>query len=130
MSKGIQTYDNLVAYKKNLQELLYAQKQLVVYDIEEIKEKVRLVTEIAAQATKLFVPSGDQSMLTKMINAAIDLLVRNMVIKKSGWLTKAIIPFLVHNLSSHFVADNKEGILKKIAAWFSKSRKKNKEQVN
>jgi hypothetical protein len=125
MSKDIQTYDDLVAYKKNLQQLLYAQKQLIVYDIEEIKEKVRPLTEVAAHATKLFVPNGDQSMLTKVINTAVDLLVKNVIMKRSGWLTKAIVPFLVHNISSHLVADNKEGILKKIAAWFSKSNKKN-----
>jgi hypothetical protein len=128
MSKGIQTYDDLVAYNKNLQQLLYAQKQLIVYDIEEIKEKVRPVTEAAAHATRLFLPSGDQSLLTKVISSGIDLLMKNVIMKRSGWLTRTIIPFIVHNISSHLVSDNKESILKKIAAWFSKTGKKNHEK--
>lgn len=127
MNKGIQTYEDLVAHKKNLQQLLYAQKQLIIYDIEEIKDKIRPVTEVAAQATKLLIPSGDQSMLTKILNTAVDVLMKNVIMRRSGWLTKAIIPFLVHNLSSHFVADNKNGIMQKIMKWFSKSRKKSKE---
>ena len=128
MNSTIRTYDDLLEYQKGLQQLLYAQKELIRYDIEEIKEQVRPVTEIAAKVTKLFVPSGDQSILVKITNTVIDLLVKNIVTKKSGWITKAIIPFLLHNISSHLVADNKEGIFKKIVSWFSKKRKGNTEQ--
>lgn len=130
MNKGIRTYDDLLEYKRNLQELLYAQKELIRYDIEEIKEHVRPVTEIAAKATKLFVPSGDQSALGKIINTVIDVMMKNVVLRKSGWVTKVIIPFLVHNISSHLVSDNKEGIFKKIISWFSRSKKVNKKEIN
>jgi hypothetical protein len=124
MNKSIRTYDELVEYQRNLQQLLYAQKELIRYDIEDIKEQVRPVTEIAAKATKLFVPSGDQSLLVKIANTAIDLLMKNVVMKKSGWVTKVVIPFLVHNISSHLVADNKEGIFKRIIKLFTKNKKK------
>ncbi|MGC4036610.1 MAG: hypothetical protein QM764_11660 [Chitinophagaceae bacterium] len=124
MNSGIHTYEDLVEYKKNLQELLYLQRQVIVDDIEMIKDKVRPVTEIAAQASKLFIPSQNESMLVKIVNTAVDLLMKNVIVKRSGWLTKAVVPFLVHNLSSHLVGDNQQSILKKFIGIFFKKKKK------
>jgi len=124
MNKTIRTYEDLLEYKSNLQKQLYIQKQLIYEDVDEIKEELKPVSDIVKNLGKFFAPSEDQSWIVRGTNTIVDLVVRNIFLKKSGWLARAIVPFLAHNISSHLVSDNKNGLLQKVFSWFSGSRKK------
>ena len=41
MSKPIKSYDDLLVYQQQLKELMMVQKQVIRYDIEELKEDVQ-----------------------------------------------------------------------------------------
>ena len=124
MNKTIHTYEDLLEYKSDLQEQLFLQKQLIYEDVHQIKEELRPVTDIVKKLGKFFAPSEDQSWIVRGTNTVVDLVVRNIFFKKSGWLARALIPFLAQNISSHLVSDNKNRLLQKVFSWFSGGRKK------
>jgi hypothetical protein len=127
MNKSIRTYDDLVAYQSSLQHELRVQKKLIYEDIHDIREELRPLQESIRTVGKFFVPSEDHSLLVRGTNTVLDLLLRNVFFKKSSWLTRTIVPFIAHNISSHLVSDNKNGIFKKILSLLPKG-KRNKEQ--
>ncbi len=127
MNKPIRTYEDLLEYKSGLQEQLYMQKQLIYDDVRQIEEELKPLTGIVKKLGRFFAPSEDHSWIVRGTNTVVDLLVRNVFLKKSGWLARAIVPFLAQNISSHLVSDNKNGVLQKVFSWFSKDRKNKKQ---
>ena len=125
--KPIHTYEDLLEYKSDLQKQLFLQKQLIYEDVHQIKEELKPVSEIAKKIGRFFAPSEDHSWIVRGTNTMVDLLVRNVFLKKSGWLARAVVPFLAQNISSHLVSDNKNGLLQKVFSWFSKDRKTRKQ---
>lgn len=123
MNERIRTYEDLLEYKTSLQRQLKEQKELIYYDIQEIKEELRPVSEAAKKISHFFIPSEDHSWLVKGTNTIIDMLLRNVFLRRSGWMVKAVVPFLIHNLSSHLVAENKGGIMRKVLSLFFKRKK-------
>jgi hypothetical protein len=123
MNKAIRTYDDLLEYKTSLQRQLQDQKELIYYDLGEIKDELKPITETIKKISHFFVPSKDSSWLVRGTNSVIDMLLRNVFLRKSGWMTKTVVPFLVENISSHLVSKNKHGIIQKILTLFSKRKK-------
>ena len=127
MSKSIRTYDELLEYQSDLKQRLRYQKKLIYGDINDIREELKPLQEVVRKVGKFLVPSEDQSLLVRGTNTVVDLLMRNVFFKNSGFITRTIAPFIAHNISSHLVSDNKGGFLKKIFSLFSKGKRK-KEQ--
>ena len=122
MNERIRTYEDLLKYKENLQIQLKEQKELIYYDIQEIREELRPVQEAVKKISHFFVPSEDHSWLVKGTNTILDVLMKNVFLRRSGWMVKTVVPFLVHNISSHLVSKNKQGILHKVFSLFSKRK--------
>lgn len=123
MNERIRTYEDLLKYKEGLQRQLKEQKELIYYDIQEIREELKPVSEAVKQISHFFIPSKDHSWLVRGTNTIVDMLLRNVFLRRSGWIVKAVVPFLVHNISSHLVAENKKGIVHKVLTWMLKRKK-------
>ena len=60
-------------------------------------------------------------------NTIIDGVLRKVVLARAGWIARFIIPMLVKNMSSHYIADHEKDIFKKIFSFFGgKKRRKDK----
>ena len=124
MNRAIRTYEDLVEHKQKLKELLDAQKRLIHYDIEEIKEELRPLTNIVGVASKFFTRNNDHSLLVNGVNSLIDLALKKIVLPGTGWISHMIIPFFAKNISSHLVAENKKGVFDKVASWVAVKKEK------
>ncbi len=122
MNERIRTYEELLAYKTSLQQKLTEQKEMIYYDVQEIREELQPLSQALKTLGHFFVPSEDSSWLVKGTNAIIDLLMKNVFMRKSGWIVRAVVPFLIHNISSHLVARNKNGIMHRILSLFTKKK--------
>lgn len=125
MTKRINTYNDLLEEKDRLKKLLQAQKELIKEDVNEIKEELRPVREAAGVVGKFITRDHTNPLLTMGTDAAIDLLVRKLILSRAGWFGKLVIPFLVKNFTSHVVTDNIGTIKDKIFSLFSKKHKQN-----
>ena len=119
MNNPIQSYDDLLKRKKQLETLLDAQKELIKADIHDLKESLAPVRLAATRIANLFTKDHSAGLLGFGANRVLDLLVKKVILARSSWLTKLIIPFFVKNFSSHFIAENKDKWMNKIKHWFS-----------
>jgi hypothetical protein len=117
MSKRFTSYDDLLKEEQQLEVLLQVQKQLIHYDVEEIKLKFQPVKETLEFLRKI--TSKDRSNLLLDIGSdiAINTVIKNFILSKAGWLTRLVIPFFLQNYSSHFIAEQKDKWFEKLKSW-------------
>lgn len=128
MNTPIQTYDDLLKRRRQLETLLQAQEDLITIDIEEIKTSLAPVHNATVNLINFFTRNQAAGLLGLGVNQLIDVFVRKILLSRSNWITKLIIPFLIKNFSSHFVAEHKDQWLNRIKQWFS-SNGHNKERA-
>ena len=121
MSKPITTYDELLIKKKNLEELLVAQKELIRLDLEELNKDVTPLLNTVSSFSEFVTRDKRAWFLGMGANALIDMLVKDVLLSKSNWIAKWIVPFFIKNYSSHFIADHQDEWIQKISQWLSSS---------
>ncbi|MCW3118049.1 MAG: hypothetical protein JWM28_2131 [Chitinophagaceae bacterium] len=123
MSKAIKTYDDLLAYQLQLEELLIAQKQVLHYDIIELKEELGRVANPIRIAAKFFTRNKDHTAIVQGAGLLIDLALKKVALPRAGRISRRMIPFLVKNISSHLVAEHKQDLLNKVVSLISHKKK-------
>jgi hypothetical protein len=126
MTSTIRTYEDLLNEKQRLQTLLQTQKAIIRQDIDEIKEELVPVKTAINFIGKLTTQDHSNPILNGTINTIIDLVMNKLVLARSGWLTRFIVPFFVKNFSSHIVDEKKDDILRKVFSFFKKKKKGDK----
>ena len=114
MNKRIQTYDDLVKRKKQLEVLLEAQKELIKYDFEEVKVQAKTALSGAGKA---FTRDTSNMLLTSGANRLIDVVIKNVLLSRAGWVIRLVVPFFLKNFSSHYIADHKNQWFRKLFSW-------------
>ncbi|MEI9942699.1 MAG: hypothetical protein WDN26_00615 [Chitinophagaceae bacterium] len=128
MTKRIRTYNDLVEEKQQLTLLLQAQKQLVRADLAEIKQELIPVKSAISFVSKMTTRDSSNWIMNKTANSIIDLVVKKLILARSGWLTKLAVPFFLKNVSSHVIADHKNQILGKLFSWVGKKNANGQEK--
>ena len=119
MKRKIRSYDDLEREEQLLEELLQAQKQLVQLDIQQLKAQLKPASMALQFVSKLTTMDKSNPLLNQGANTAIDFLLKKIVLSRAGWITKMLVPLVVKNYSSHFIADHKQDIVQKIFSLFS-----------
>jgi hypothetical protein len=117
MSKRFTSYQDLLKEKQQLEVLLEAQKEVIRYDVEEIKLKLRPVKEALEFVKKITTKDKTNLLLDLGSDIAINTLVKNFILSRAGWLTRIVVPFFLKNFSSHFLAEQKDKWLEKLKNW-------------
>src|SRR5262245_48400587 len=107
MKRKIRTYEDLEKEEEMLEELLRSQKELIQIEIGLLKQQLKPAQMALQLVGKLTTADKHNPLLTGGANTVIDLVLKNFVLAKSGWVTKMLVPFFVKNYSSHLIADNK-----------------------
>ncbi|NOT51278.1 MAG: hypothetical protein HOP10_08380 [Chitinophagaceae bacterium] len=126
MTKKISTYGDLLRQEEQLEELLKAQKELLVYDLREIKEQLKPASAALSFISKITTRDKSNFLLNAGGNKLIDLVVKKLILGKAGWLTRLAVPFFLKNYSSHFIADHKDDWTEKLFSWFGQKNGKGK----
>ena len=116
----IRTYEELMEEKARLTQLLVAQKELVRQDFAGIKKELAPVRTAISTVSKLTTRDNRALLLTTAADSLIDLVIRRMLLARTGWLTKWAVPFIMKNFSSHVIADNKDKIKNMLSKLFGK----------
>lgn len=117
------TYNELLAEKARLKLLVKEQQQLIHEDFNELKQELEPVRKVINNVKKLFSKEAGGGLLTLGADKLIDVLLRNVLLARSGWIAKLILPTLAKNFTSHIVDDNKGKIVSWLVSFF-KNRKK------
>jgi hypothetical protein len=127
MSKSIRSYNELIAEKQRMERLLAAQKELVRYDLQELKAELKPAINAVALLGKITTVDSSNPLITGFTNTAIDLVLKKGLLRRAGWMTRLLVPVLLKNYSSHFITRHKDELTQKLFSLFSKNGKEKKE---
>ena len=102
----INNYTELVAERIRLQEELKKQKLFFKGEINEVKTKlepIRNVMSFLGIIKSKNAAIGPSSILKTGLSMGIDLLVRDKLLSKAGWITRAILPVIIKGISKQFI---------------------------
>ena len=117
MKRKITSYEDLEKEEQLLEELLNAQKQLVLADIEQVKMQLKPVNATLKLLNNVIAPDRSNPLVTAGANTAIDFVLKKFILGNSGWITKLVVPYLIKNYSSHLIAGNKDSIVQKLFSF-------------
>jgi hypothetical protein len=120
MNKTIRTYEDLLKERHRLEVLLRSQKDIIRQDITELKMQLQPAVKAVSFLGKIFTREKNNVLLAGGINHLIDLLFKKIVLSKSSWLTRLVVPFFIKNYSSHFVAEHKDELVEKLFSLFGR----------
>jgi hypothetical protein len=99
----IKTYEDLLAEKEELTAQLSIQKAFIKQDVKAIKEELKPASDIIGLFRKMGTKDKSNPAVVFGVDVATDLFIKNTLLRKGGWLTRLIVPFLVKNLSTHWL---------------------------
>ena len=118
MKRKIRSYEDLEREEQLLEELLQAQKELVELDIQQLKTQLKPAVVALRFFNNITTVDKSNPLLNEGANTAIDFILKKLVFAKAGWITKLLVPMVVKNYSSHFIADHKQDFVQKIFSLF------------
>ncbi|MBC7829223.1 MAG: hypothetical protein H7122_15850 [Chitinophagaceae bacterium] len=118
----IQTYNDLIEEKNRLEQLLSVQKGEISGSWVEMKKEFQPVNNIIGFFSKLTTRDKTNPLLNMGIDVAGDLLLRKIILAKTGWATRLVIPFLLKNYSSNVIAEKGKSVFQKVKHWFNTSK--------
>ena len=100
----INSYKELMAEKERLQLLFSEQKKAIGLEAAAIKAEIKPVTSAISMVGSLFNRNKSIGIINQGLDVTVDWLLKKVLLRRSGWLTKMIAPFLVKNIASHLLA--------------------------
>lgn len=120
MNNKITTYEELQEHKKNLEYLLEAQGQLVKLEFTELKLALEPIQKTISNAADFITRDKKAWLINEAAGFVIDKLVKDLLLANTGWVTKNVIPELIKNYSSHFLANLQENLTTLLEEWLNK----------
>jgi len=108
----INNYDDLMEEKERLKERLKESKANIKYNIALIKEELNPLSAIKDTAMGAFKKDTSNPLVQFGIKRGTEFLLGKVLLKRAGWLPKLVVPFVVRELTTRFVAHKAD---KKIA---------------
>jgi hypothetical protein len=118
----ITSYKELRQEKARLEAMMLEQKVQIKQEWQVIREDLRPSLNLAATVKKALTRRASGAVTNLGINLMADGLVRNVLLAKSGGISRWVIPFLVKNYASHLVGEP-EKLMNKIKSLFRKKTK-------
>ena len=116
MSVNIKTYSDLVNEKKRLQMDLAYHGRLIRKDIADIKEELKPIKAVLAFVSKFISRDRGNPLVTVGVDFIGDILFRNILFARSGFITKHVAPFILKNFSSNLFSRAGASILQRLTS--------------
>ncbi|HEX6192544.1 MAG TPA: hypothetical protein VFZ42_09270 [Chitinophagaceae bacterium] len=124
MSKPIRTYKDMQEEKERLELQLKNQKQLIMGSASALKDEFKPAFSAISFLGSLVKRDSTNPVLGTAANSIIDLVLKRVVLGRAGWIARTLIPLMVKNMSSHYIADHEDDIFKKLFRFFGLGKKK------
>lgn len=122
MTKEIRTYKDLLEEKARLKIILGDQKLQIKEDWLLIKDELQPVIHAADTIRNFLTRKATQSALQLGVNLFADGFIKKVLLARTGWITRFLVPFFIKNFASH-ITDEPEKLIHKIKSLFSRKKK-------
>ncbi len=96
----INNYEDLVLERKRLEAELVHYKSVINSEVNSIKQKFEPISDVVSFFSSSPTKSPNNKLLQVGTNIGIELLVRQKLLSKAGWLTKLVLPYILKKVSS------------------------------
>lgn len=103
MKKKMRAYDQLLLEEQQLEEDLKFHRKRINDKWLHLKASVQPAVIGMKLAENTLTRAETNPVLNTGVNWTIDFLVKKWILKKSGWMTKMVIPFVLKNITSHVI---------------------------
>jgi hypothetical protein len=115
----LSTYDELLSERQRLKLQLQNEKVELMGELEIIRQKLKPVSTMIEFAEKLVTKDKTNPVVDTGLSIGVDLLLRKVVLRNSGWIIKLLAPLFVRNYLSHEIHEN-SGWIQKIEHFIRK----------
>ena len=111
--RKINTLSDLRAEKLRLRQKQLLLEEEIKNDFESLKESFSPAQLVADGASKMLV-NKNFGLMNQITNIIVDLILKKILLRNSGFLTRLVLPFIAKNTANNYLADHKT----KILGWF------------
>ncbi len=104
MSK-INNYEDLIIERSRLELEIQRQKAILKMEMNEVKAKLEPLGDLIS-FMGIFKKKdvGTSSLLKTGVSMGIDLLVRDNLLAKAGWIVRTLLPVILKGISNQFIS--------------------------
>jgi hypothetical protein len=120
----IKTLKDLYRERARLKIEVSESEQKLKEDFEWINQELQPIRKISKGVSNLF-NAKDNSIVGDTIGTGLGLLINKVLLRKSSWIMKLVVPIILRNLSSNLLSENKTDMMsfiKNILQSFKKDR--------
>jgi hypothetical protein len=129
MTKRINSYKELLEEQENLQLQLKNQRELIRGSAGALKDEFKPAFSAMSFLGSLVSRDSTNPILGTAANSIIDILFKKLLLARAGWIPRVIIPLLVKNMSSHYIADHETSIFLRIFSILGLGKKKKEKRT-
>lgn len=122
-NNSIQTINDLRAERARLHNQMQLSKISMRSEVAAIKEELNPARQAVGVLNDVFT-SPKKGLLTLGVGLGVDVVLRRTILARAGWLTKLVVPFLVHNVATNMVQKNGKSIVEKGLVWLKNATEK------
>ncbi len=122
LMKKIKNLKDLHSEKLRLKLELISAEEILKEDLDWVKEEMN-PGKIAGKLFSNIIGNNMSGLLNNGVRLTIGALVKNLLLSKSGWITRLIVPFIVKNLSSNYLSEKQPEIFSIMRNIIQKARK-------
>ena len=114
MNSRISTYKELLAQKESLELSLKTQKMLIRVDIDALKSQFKPMSDLSHGVNGYASPVKTSFLLTLIADEATMFILKKIIIARSGWLGKIVLPPIFRRYTPHFLKDQVTRFFKRV----------------
>ena len=123
MRRKIKNIKDLRAEQTRLKLELSVAEETLKEDLKWAREELR-PARIAGSLLNKALGNNQHGLIKDGVKITVDTVVKDLLLAKSGWITRLVVPWVVKNLSSNYLADKSPeifGVLRKLIRKVRKS---------
>jgi hypothetical protein len=128
MSKQFKSYKELIDEKQQLEVLVKAQRELIRADVIQLKSEIKPILDFLGNLKKFTTRDKTEILVNIGADLAVNTLIKQVLLARSGWLTRIIIPYFMKNFTSNFFVEQKDKWLSKLGEWLHRNKNGKKEE--
>ncbi|SDD41810.1 hypothetical protein [Niabella drilacis] len=101
----ITTHQELMQEKARLKARLRQHKTQLRYSVEEIKDTLNPISQIAKTTKKIWNADSSNPLIAMGVTKLTDLVIRKGILRKAGWLSRLVAPVLVQKIATYLVSE-------------------------
>ena len=99
----INNFEDLIRERRRLEGDLLIQKATLREALNELKARLEPLAEFASMVVGNNKETGATSMLKTGVSIGIDLLLRDNLLARAGWVARAVLPIVVKGFLNRFI---------------------------